>query len=103
MLSEVRQDLRDPRSPRVLGAEIGQRANHVLDAAAVLQKDLAKLLESEAGLASTVPIGGGDGLPEVLGGVEEVDDLGTAGDLGAQEPPVVLRRVRDLDDGQVRT
>jgi hypothetical protein len=63
----------------------------VLDAAAVFKQDLAKLLEPQAGLARPVPIGRRDRLTEVLGGVEEVDNLGASRDLGAQEAPVVLR------------
>ena len=48
-------------------------------------------------------VGGAEGIVELLGGVEEVDELGALGQDAAQEGPVILRSVGELDHFEVRT
>ena len=60
------------------------------------------LLELRRRLGIIGPIGRIEGTVELLGGVEEVDELNPLGKHAAEEGPVVLRPVGNLDQFQVR-
>jgi hypothetical protein len=84
-----------------LPLEVIEGTDNPIDPSVVFEENTSQLLEAKSRFARPVAIRGRKGLAQVLGGMEEVDDLLADRDLPTEELPVILGTVGDLDDGQV--
>jgi hypothetical protein len=100
-LAEVSELGRDAFAARVLVAKIDQRSDHDRDAALLFQEHVAKLGETSPCLNRPVAVCGGQGVAQVLGRVEEIDDLVAGRQIVVQEGPVVVGAIRRFDQSQI--
>ena len=77
--TEVAQHLCDSLVARILRAQIEQRPNDAVDPIRLMAQQMAILLELRRGLGGVGPVGGVEGVFEMLDGVVEVDELDTRG------------------------
>ena len=93
--TEVAQHLCDSLVARRLRAQIEQRPNDAVDPISLMAQQMAILLELRRGCGGVGPVGGVEGVFEMLDGVVEVDELDPVGQGAGEECPVVLRPVGD--------
>ncbi|HEY6556013.1 MAG TPA: hypothetical protein VI072_02025, partial [Polyangiaceae bacterium] len=98
---EVAQHLRDAANARVFAAQVVQCTTHCVDAVVFVEKSLAEVLELMPRGERAIAVHGGERGGQMLGGMEEVEDLRTFRKR-RQKLPIVTAGVRDLGDAKTR-
>ncbi|MCX5748091.1 MAG: hypothetical protein NT062_37000, partial [Proteobacteria bacterium] len=102
ILAKVRSASPDLVAARKLFAQVIERANDLADPTDLITQDGVELLAAMARPQRAITVGGGERAVEMLGGVEEVEDLFSLRELVREVGPVVLGAVGDLHDAQAR-
>lgn len=101
VVAEVGQYLLDLRVARVPLVQVVQRADDLLRAVGHFLQHEAQGLEVLAGRDAALAVDAPEGVVQVLGCVEEVQDLNALGQLLRQERPVVFGAIGQFDQHQI--
>jgi len=101
MGAEVAEHLRDARAVWRLRTQRHPCPNDALDPIGRVAQPMAIRVELHRGGGGIGPVGGVEGVFEVLGRMVEVDELDAIGQCIGEERPVVLRPIGELDHREV--